>query len=106
MFRDLGFQELTPVCIEPLKRALFVCTHKPAVAGDIACEDGGQSSFNALFGHIAIALSQAVEWSLWPSVESVYQSSPLRFGSLVDMAACRVNVCFTPAKRLQALGIR
>lgn len=52
MFLDLGFQELAPVCVEALKRALFVCTHEPAVAGDIAGEDGGQSPFNALFGHI------------------------------------------------------
>ena len=27
-------------------------THEPAVAGDIAGEDGGQSPFNALFSHI------------------------------------------------------
>jgi hypothetical protein len=52
MFRDLGFEELSPVRIKARERALFVCTHKPTVAGHIAREDSGQTPLYSRLGHL------------------------------------------------------
>ena len=41
MIRDLRFQELAPMSIEPRQRAFLVGSHQAAVAGDVAGEDSG-----------------------------------------------------------------
>jgi hypothetical protein len=51
MFGDFGFEELAPVRVEALQRALFVCTHEPAVADDIAGEDGSKPAFDSRLCH-------------------------------------------------------
>jgi hypothetical protein len=46
---DLRIDELAPMRLEALERALLVCTHQPRVARHIGCEDRGETAFDRLF---------------------------------------------------------
>ena len=51
VFGDLGIDEFATVGLERSESAFLVDAHQAAVASNVGCEDSGQSSFDALFGH-------------------------------------------------------
>src|SRR6516162_4207274 len=48
---DRGRDKFRPVGLERSERAAFICTHEPAVAGDVGYEDGDQPPFDTRIGH-------------------------------------------------------
>ena len=51
MFGDVGLEKFAPVRVEARERALLVGPHKPAVAGDITSENGGEPPLDSPIGH-------------------------------------------------------
>ena len=61
MLGNLGVQEFTAMHLKARKRALLVIADKPAVAGDIGGEDGGQPPLYPILGH-SIAPRQGIDY--------------------------------------------
>src|SRR6266478_6265804 len=47
---DLGIDQFASMRLQPCKGSFLVCTHEPAVTGDIRGKNGGQPAFDAFCG--------------------------------------------------------
>ena len=52
MFGNLGVDQFLAVRLELAQRAFLVDAHQPAVAGNVARKNRGQSAVDAVFRHV------------------------------------------------------